>query len=83
MGLPAGPSKFITLADESADPELLARDLLIEGEHRPNSSSLLVTDSRQLAEAVMNVLPEKMAALPEWRQDLSVRYLRRQKEQVV
>ncbi|MGZ3616657.1 MAG: histidinol dehydrogenase, partial [Ktedonobacteraceae bacterium] len=69
VGLPAGPSESITLADESADPELLARDLLIEGEHGPDSSSLLVTDSRTLAEAVMSVLPEKMAALPEWRQN--------------
>src|SRR6266516_4806143 len=69
VGLPAGPSESITLADESADPELLARDLLIEGEHGPDSSSLLVTDSRPLAEAVMNVLPGKIAALPDWRQN--------------
>jgi histidinol dehydrogenase len=69
VGLPAGPSESITLADESADPELLARDLLIEGEHGPDSSSLLVTDSRLLTEAVMSLLPEKIAALPEWRQD--------------
>src|SRR6266702_5398854 len=69
VGLPAGPTESITLADESADPELLARDLLIEGEHGPDSSSLLVTDSRSLAEAVMSLLPEKMTALPDWRQD--------------
>ena len=69
VGLPAGPSESITLADESAEPELLARDLLIEGEHGPDSSSLLVTDSRSLAEAVMSILPEKIAALPDWRQD--------------
>ena len=69
VGLPAGPSESITLADESAEPELVARDLLIEGEHGPDSSSLLVTDSRSLAEAVMQLLPEKIAALPAWRQD--------------
>jgi len=68
VGLPAGPSESITLADATADPELLARDLLIEAEHGPDSSSLLVTDSRALAEAVMTLLPGKMAALPEWRQ---------------
>ncbi len=68
VGLPAGPSEAITLADESADPELIARDLLIEAEHGPDSSSLLVTDSRPLAEAVLALLPEKMAALPQWRQ---------------
>jgi len=68
VGLPAGPSESITLADATADPELLARDLLIEAEHGPDSSSLLVTDSRALAEAVITLLPGKMAALPEWRQ---------------
>ena len=69
VGLPAGPSESILLADENADPELVARDLLIEAEHGPDSSSLLVTDSRPLTEAVMNLLPDKMAALPEWRQN--------------
>src|SRR5437868_2375971 len=68
VGLPAGPSESITLADATANPELLARDLLIEAEHGPDSSSLLVTDSRTLAETVMALLPGKMAALPEWRQ---------------
>src|SRR6266702_1595558 len=67
VGLPAGPTESITLADASADPELIARDLLIEAEHGPDSSSLLVTDCRPLVEAVMNLLPGKMAALPEWR----------------
>jgi histidinol dehydrogenase len=69
VGLPAGPSESITLADGSANAELVARDLLIEGEHGPDSSSLLVTDSRLLAEAVMDLLPGKMAALPDWRHD--------------
>ncbi len=68
VGLPAGPSESIILADASADPELLARDILIEAEHGPDSSALLVTDSRSLAEAVMALLPGKIAALPEPRQ---------------
>ncbi len=65
VGLPAGPSELIILADETAQPELVARDLLIEAEHGPDSSSLLVTPVRALAEAVMSLLPEKIAALPE------------------
>jgi histidinol dehydrogenase len=68
VGLPAGPSESITLADGSADPKLLARDLLIEAEHGPDSSALLVTDSRAIVEAVMELLPAKIAALPEPRQ---------------
>ncbi|HLG64377.1 MAG TPA: histidinol dehydrogenase [Ktedonosporobacter sp.] len=69
IGLPAGPSESILLADESAEPELVARDLLIEAEHGPDSSSLLVTDSRALIDAVMSLLPRKIAELPEWRQN--------------
>ena len=68
VGLPAGPSESITLADDSADAELLARDLLIEAEHGPDSSSLLVTDSRAIVGAVQELIPAKIAALPEPRQ---------------
>src|SRR5579883_2738233 len=68
VGLPAGPSESITLADESADPELLARDLLIEQEHGPDSSALLVTPSREIAEVVARLLPDRIAKLPEPRQ---------------
>lgn len=68
VGLPAGPSESIVLADESADPELVARDLLVEAEHGPDSSSLLVTNSRTLLEAVLSLLPDKIKALPELRQ---------------
>ncbi|HEX7737081.1 MAG TPA: histidinol dehydrogenase [Ktedonobacteraceae bacterium] len=68
VGLPAGPSESNILADDSASPELLARDLLIEQEHGPDSSALLVTPSRQLAEAVLKLLPAKIASLPEPRQ---------------
>ncbi len=69
VGLPAGPSESILLADESADPELVARDLLIEAEHGADSTSLLITDSRVLADAVLTLLPGKIEALPQPRQD--------------
>jgi histidinol dehydrogenase len=65
VGLPAGPSESILLADSDADPELVARDLLIEAEHGPDSSSLLVTDSPTLLNAVLPLLAQKLAALPE------------------
>jgi len=65
VGLPAGPSEAIVLADESANPEIVALDLMNEAEHGPDSSSLLVTDSLALAKAVLELLPAKIAALPE------------------
>ena len=68
VGLPAGPSESNLLADESAVLELVARDLLIEFEHGPDSSAVLLTPSRALIDAVAALLPEKIAALPEPRQ---------------
>ena len=46
-----GPSESLILADDSADPRLLAADLLNEAEHGPDSSSVLVTDSPGLIDA--------------------------------
>ncbi|NMB42401.1 MAG: histidinol dehydrogenase [Firmicutes bacterium] len=67
VGLPAGPSEAIILADESADPHLVALDLMIEAEHGPDSAALLVTHSRELTEKVRQVLPELLQKLPEER----------------
>ena len=69
VGLPAGPSESIILADEKVDPRLAALDLLVEAEHGPNSAALLVTHSREVAEAAERILPELIAKLPEWRQN--------------
>ena len=46
---PAGPSEVLILADESANPEFLATDILAQAEHDPNASCFLVTDSEDLA----------------------------------
>lgn len=68
VGLPAGPSESIILADEYADPRLAALDLLVEAEHGPESAAILVTHSRDVAEKAAQVLPGYIAELPEWRQ---------------
>ncbi|MCC7209794.1 MAG: histidinol dehydrogenase [Anaerolineae bacterium] len=67
VGLPAGPSESIILADESADPRFAALDLLVEAEHGPDSAALLVTHSVDLAMKVNQLLPTYIAMLPEWR----------------
>lgn len=46
---PAGPSEILIIADETADPEFLAYDILSQAEHDPNSSCFLVTNSSKLA----------------------------------
>jgi histidinol dehydrogenase len=67
VGLPAGPSEAIILADEHADPRLCALDLLIEAEHGPESAAILVTHHEPLANEVLRLLPDLIADLPEWR----------------
>lgn len=68
VGLPAGPSESIILADENADPRLAALDLLVEAEHGPDSAALLVTNSREVATQALELLPQYIAELPEYRQ---------------
>ena len=46
---PAGPSEVLILADESANPEFLATDIVAQAEHDPNASCFLVTNSKDLA----------------------------------
>lgn len=69
VGLPAGPSESIILTDDSVDPRLAALDLLVEAEHGPDSSALLVTHSRRVAEQVLKLLPEYIALLPARRKE--------------
>ncbi|XWX05022.1 histidinol dehydrogenase [Aggregatilineales bacterium SYSU G02658] len=69
VGLPAGPSESIILADETAKPFLAALDLLVEAEHGPDSAAILVTHSQEVAEAVRDHLPALISELPTWRQE--------------
>jgi histidinol dehydrogenase len=51
------------VADESADPELVAADLLAQAEHDPMASAILITNSPMLAHAVLEELPLQLASL--------------------
>ncbi|PDM27131.1 histidinol dehydrogenase [Candidatus Bathyarchaeota archaeon B24-2] len=52
IDLPAGPSEIAVIADGSADPELVACDLVAQAEHDVNTFALLLTDSERLATEV-------------------------------
>jgi len=69
VGTPAGPSESIILCDENIEPETAALDLLIEAEHGPDSTALLVTHSNELVEKVAKILPELIEDLPEQRKN--------------
>jgi len=60
-----GPSESLIIADDSADPRLLAADLLNEAEHGADSSSLLVTDSEPLLARAQEEVSLQLDDLPE------------------
>lgn len=61
----AGPTEIGILADETADPEVVAVDIVSQGEHGPTSPCWLVTTSKEVAEAVLKRIPELIKHLPE------------------
>jgi histidinol dehydrogenase len=58
----AGPTEIAVLADDSADPEHVAADLLSQAEHDTLAASVLVTDSEDLAQRVEAALVRRVAA---------------------
>ncbi len=61
----AGPSEILVIADDSADPEVVAADLLSQAEHDEDAYPLLLTDSLSLAQATDAAVARQLAALPE------------------
>ena len=61
----AGPTDSLILADKSADPMIVATDLVGQAEHGYNSPVWLVTDDRDLAEEVMALVPTLIDDLPD------------------
>lgn len=79
IDLLAGPSEVAVIADSTADPVLVAADLLGQAEHGPDSPAALVTTSRELADAVTAEVDRQLATLetagiagPAWRDHGSI-----------
>jgi histidinol dehydrogenase len=60
----AGPSEVLVVADDTANPEWIAADLLAQAEHDANAQSILITSSDDLAEAVIRAVEGQLARLP-------------------
>jgi histidinol dehydrogenase len=60
---PAGPSEALILADDTGDPSIIVLDFLSQIEHDPDSSAVLVTPSRELAEAVCRGIEREFSTL--------------------
>jgi len=69
IGPPMGPSECVVLASQDSDPVQVAADLLNECEHGPDSSCVLVTDSRDLARRVCEEVARRLENLPQPRRD--------------
>jgi sulfopropanediol 3-dehydrogenase len=63
IDLLAGPSEVAVIADDSADPELVAADLLGQAEHGPTSPASLVTTSEELGRVVMEAIDRQLGQL--------------------
>lgn len=64
IDLLAGPSELLIIADESADPRIVAADLLSQAEHDPASQVVLVSTSESLATAALEQLAKQLQSLP-------------------
>jgi len=60
----AGPSELVVLADSSADPALVAADLLAQAEHAEDALPILVTHEPQVAEEVSREVAHQLETLP-------------------
>src|SRR5690606_33958179 len=64
IDLLAGPTEILIIADESADPALVATDRLGQAEHGPDSPAWLVTTSEALGQATIREVERQLESLP-------------------
>jgi len=64
IDMPAGPSELLVIADENADPEFIAADLLSQAEHGVDSQVILITNSKSTAENSADEISRQMELLP-------------------
>lgn len=64
IDMPAGPSEVMVMADESANPEFVAADMLSQAEHGPDSQAIALCSSVRLAQDVADAVRRLADALP-------------------
>jgi sulfopropanediol 3-dehydrogenase len=64
IDLLAGPTETLIIADDTADVEMCATDLLGQAEHGPTSPAILLTTSRKIAEGIQAEIDRQLAVLP-------------------
>jgi sulfopropanediol 3-dehydrogenase len=64
IDLPAGPTEILVIADASADPSLVATDLLGQAEHGPDSPAWLIVTDERIGGAVIAEIERQLLSLP-------------------
>ena len=64
IDMPAGPSELLVVADDSADPDFIAADLLSQAEHGPDSQVILVTTEAEMLNKVTVAVTNQLERLP-------------------
>jgi sulfopropanediol 3-dehydrogenase len=64
IDLLAGPTEILVIVDETADPFVVAADILGQAEHDPNARQCLISLSRPFAEEVMKEIDRQLVDLP-------------------
>ena len=75
IGVEAGPGECLVLADDSANPEFLASDMIIQCEHGNDSAGVLVTTSAKQAQEVQKLVHKYVDELPNFRQQFAINSL--------
>jgi len=73
IDMPAGPSEVQVIADATANPDFIATDFLSQAEHGVDSQALLVTDTEDIVDPVLNAIDRQLAQLP--RQEITAKAL--------
>lgn len=66
VDLPAGPTELLVIADENADPEIVACDMIAQAEHDSKALTILLTTSQKLAYAVEKEIKRQLIKLPKF-----------------
>jgi sulfopropanediol 3-dehydrogenase len=64
IDLLAGPTETLIIADDTADAEMVATDLLGQAEHGPSSPAILLTTSHKLASEIEGEIQKQLKSLP-------------------
>lgn len=64
IDLLAGPTETLIIADETSEPEMIATDILGQGEHGPTSPGALITTSKEIAEQTIKEIERQLTILP-------------------